>query len=47
MSGHISRYNPQSRTFVRQGQGGQWQPKVLTQRPAARTTLATAPKPSK
>lgn len=30
MSGQLLRYNPQNRTYVKQGQDGKFQPKVLT-----------------
>ena len=33
MSGHVMRYNPQSKAYVRQGSDGRFAPKVMGQTP--------------
>lgn len=45
MSGHIMRLNPSTRTYVRQGTDGRFEPKVMSQTPRPQPTIQKYPAP--
>ncbi|HEY8353951.1 MAG TPA: hypothetical protein VIK69_02950 [Methylophilaceae bacterium] len=49
MSGHIMRFNPQAKTYVRQGQDGRFAPKIIgtTSRAELQVNVYPAPNQTK